>query len=668
MMQPTNYRPDIDGLRALAVLSVIGFHASSGLVPGGYVGVDIFFVISGFLITSIICRNLENNDFSFIDFYARRARRIFPSLLVVLVAVWLGGWTVLLRDEFQQLGKHIAAGAGFISNFALWQESGYFDKTAAAKPLLHLWSLGIEEQFYLLWPPLLVLAWKRKAYLLSIVLTIVGVSLALNVWLVSVLQAREMFYLPPTRFWELLLGGALAYVHQFRKNEIDEVLSRFPKWFSVHDILATSGVVLLLIALRYLNSETIYPGWWALFPTIGTLLLIFAGEKAWINRRLLSSAPFVFIGIISYPLYLWHWPLLSYVHIVESGKPSSTVILGAVALSFLLAWLTYRIVEKPVRAQSNNAALILTPALAVVACFGIAAFSHRVHARSEAYGLEKIIEAAGEWDFPGSHLKLVHSEFGYHMERPGASPRVLFLGDSNMQQYYPRVDRLFRDHPDTTKGVVFVTQPACPPIPYTREMNSPQCAGLTEKARFLAQGPDVGTVVIAAAWWKYPAFNDPEMREDGFRALGSLIEEYRRMGRRVYLILPIPLGDDFDPYHLIVRGVGDLGFRVARTQVHQSKVVAELAPLTSRLLTVARSTGATAIDPVAFLCREGECPTLMEDGSPVYKDVSHLRPTYVRERATFLDDIVSIAPGNQKNAIPRAAKITAAQSASATPE
>src|SRR6185436_1573279 len=158
----STYRPDIDGLRAVAVLSVVGFHAASRFVPGGYVGVDIFFVISGYLITSIIARQLNQGRFSLVDFYARRCKRIFPSLIIVLLAVLAYGWLVLLPNEYERLGEHIAAGAGFVSNFVFWRESGYFDKVAESKPLLHLWSLGIEEQFYLLWPPLLILAWKRK--------------------------------------------------------------------------------------------------------------------------------------------------------------------------------------------------------------------------------------------------------------------------------------------------------------------------------------------------------------------------------------------------------------------------------------------------------------------------------------------------------------------------
>src|SRR5262245_46861295 len=165
---PVTYRPDVDGLRAVAVLAVIGFHGSPEFFPGGYVGVDIFFVISGFLITSIICKQIDQGSFSFFDFYARRCKRIFPSLMIVLIAVLAYGWLFLLPDEFERMGKHIAAGAGFISNFAFWRESGYFDKLAESKPLLHLLSLGIEEQFYLLWPPLLVWVWKRKSDVLTV--------------------------------------------------------------------------------------------------------------------------------------------------------------------------------------------------------------------------------------------------------------------------------------------------------------------------------------------------------------------------------------------------------------------------------------------------------------------------------------------------------------------
>lgn len=176
------YRPDIDGLRAIAILSVIGFHAFPFLVQGGFIGVDIFFVISGFLISTIIFGSLERGNFSFVEFYIRRINRIFPALLLVLITCFAFGWFVLLSDEYKQLGKHIAGGAGFISNFIFWNESGYFDNVAEAKPLLHLWSLGVEEQFYIIWPLLLWLAWKRHLNLLSIAIIVAVISFALNIY------------------------------------------------------------------------------------------------------------------------------------------------------------------------------------------------------------------------------------------------------------------------------------------------------------------------------------------------------------------------------------------------------------------------------------------------------------------------------------------------------
>ena len=203
------YRPDIDGLRAIAVLAVIGFHVFG--VMGGFTGVDIFFVISGFLISTIIFENLEHNSFSFNQFYQRRIRRIFPSLLLVLVACIFFGWVVHFADEYELLGKHISAGTGFISNLVLWSESGYFDVAAEKKPLLHLWSLGIEEQFYIFWPIFAWLMWKFRAHFLWLAIVLACISFGLNIWQVRV-DTVAAFYSPLTRFWELLEGACLAYV------------------------------------------------------------------------------------------------------------------------------------------------------------------------------------------------------------------------------------------------------------------------------------------------------------------------------------------------------------------------------------------------------------------------------------------------------------------------
>lgn len=211
------YRADIDGLRAIAILSVVGFHAFPNWVKGGFIGVDVFFVISGYLISTIIIGSLERDSFNFVEFYSRRIKRIFPALLLVLIASFALGWFVLLADEYKQLGKHIAGGAGFISNFLFWNESGYFDNAAETKPLLHLWSLGIEEQFYIFWPLLLWFVWKKRFNLLTIAITVAIVSFALNIVKVRS-DTVAAFYSPQTRFWELMAGSILAYMTLHKQN------------------------------------------------------------------------------------------------------------------------------------------------------------------------------------------------------------------------------------------------------------------------------------------------------------------------------------------------------------------------------------------------------------------------------------------------------------------
>lgn len=335
------YRPDIDGLRALAVLSVVGFHAFPGLINGGFIGVDIFFVISGFLISTIIFENLEHNNFSFLVFYSRRVKRIFPALLVVLLASFAYGWFMFLPDEFKQLGKHIAAGAGFISNFVLWGESGYFDNAADTKPLLHLWSLGIEEQFYIIWPLLLWLAWKSKANLLLITLSVAAISFLLNIWLVNT-ETVAAFYSPQTRFWELLIGSTLAYLALFKQSLLQSLKIGND---NSHSIV---GALLLCVGFLLINQERAFPGYWALLPTLGTALIISAGSQAWLNRAVLSHPVLVWFGLISFPLYLWHWPLLSFLRIADAD-PSRILRISAVLISIALAWLTYKFIEKPIR-------------------------------------------------------------------------------------------------------------------------------------------------------------------------------------------------------------------------------------------------------------------------------------------------------------------------------
>lgn len=368
------YRPDIDGLRALAILLVIVFHAFPKFLRGGFIGVDIFFVISGYLITSIIIRGQSQGSFSLLEFYSRRIKRIFPALIVVLVFCLIVGWYVLFADEYQQLGKHIAAGSIYLSNIVLESESGYFDTDAERKPLLHLWSLGIEEQFYLVFPLLLIFSFRFNfSPFLTILLCLVA-SFTFNVLNVND-KPTEVFFYPYTRSWELLVGSLIAFHHHPIKNrvKIKNLLSPSSGYNSnLANGLAWFGFVLIFVAWIFLDSRKIlFPSWWALIPTLGAACLILAGEKAWFNRKILASKLAVFIGLISYPLYLWHWVLLSFVNITEMESPSALLKITVLITSVALAWGTYFFVEKNLRFQKPKAVSIgLFVSLAFVGSLG----------------------------------------------------------------------------------------------------------------------------------------------------------------------------------------------------------------------------------------------------------------------------------------------------------
>lgn len=380
-----NYRPDIDGLRALAVLSVVAFHAFPSLIRGGFIGVDVFFVISGYLISTIIFNSVALKVFSFRVFYARRIRRIFPALIVVMVLSLLYGWFALLPKELAELGKHIVGGSAFLSNIMLWFESGYFDRSSDLKPMLHLWSLGVEEQFYIFWPLLAWIAWWRGLSWFWLVTVLCAGSFLANVEIVNS-APTEAFYSPYTRFWELLVGSFLAYcsfssegrlactkkfvqqrllVALFRRSPIEAKKI-------VVELASITGFVLIGLALWNINSEMSFPGYWALLPVLGAACLISSGPSAFLNRAILSNKIAVWFGLISFPLYLWHWPVLTFLRISVGDMPAREWRIGAVAVSVLLAWLTYRFVEKPLRELPMRITVeyILVVSMAILAGIG----------------------------------------------------------------------------------------------------------------------------------------------------------------------------------------------------------------------------------------------------------------------------------------------------------
>jgi peptidoglycan/LPS O-acetylase OafA/YrhL len=385
------YRPDIDGLRAVAVLLVMAYHTFPGTVKGGFTGVDVFFVISGFLISSIILENVERGSFSFLEFYVRRIRRIFPALIAVLAAVVAFGWFALLADEYKQVGEHVAGGAGFVANFVLWQESGYFETGADAKPLLHLWSLGVEEQFYIVWPLLL---WGAHRLRLGWAAAIGLIGIASFAW--NAYQADSdpigTFYSPQTRFWELLVGAWLAYLALDKRNAVVRAVERLgpglPTRVRVGEVARRElqgalGALLVALSPLVISRDLHFPGWWALLPTVGAALVIAAGPNAWINRRVLAHPAMVWVGLISYPLYLWHWPMLSlapalsYTPFAEGRLTVEELRIAAVLLSIPLAWLTYKVVETPLRFGGGRRikAAALVGAMVVVGGAGYSVFA-----------------------------------------------------------------------------------------------------------------------------------------------------------------------------------------------------------------------------------------------------------------------------------------------------
>lgn len=368
LVQPS-YRADIDGLRAMAILSVVAFHASPLWLKGGFIGVDIFFVVSGFLITTIIVGNLEKQKFSFVEFYRRRIVRIFPALFVVLAASFAFGWLMLLPQEYTNLGEQIAGGAGFVSNFIFWQSSGYFDTAATTKPLLHLWSLAIEEQFYLFWPLFVWATW-RSPLNISLAASIVClISFLLNLHATQHYPVAA-FYFPLTRFWELAVGSTLASL-AVQQPSIIQSLNK-----ALANLLSFIGTALILTGLVVINSERAFPGWWAMLPVFGTAAIIAAGPDAWINREILSRPLAVRLGLISYALYLWHWPLLSFAHIIAIGEPSRALRFAAVGTAILLAWATYEFVEHPLRfGQSKWAYPLASTLMALMLISGFAGYA-----------------------------------------------------------------------------------------------------------------------------------------------------------------------------------------------------------------------------------------------------------------------------------------------------
>jgi peptidoglycan/LPS O-acetylase OafA/YrhL len=648
------YRPDIDGLRAIAVLAVVGFHAFPHQIYGGFVGVDIFFVISGYLISGIILKGLESGKFSFAEFYARRIKRIFPALATVLLPCLIVGWALLLTDEFRQLAKHTAAGAAFVVNFVLSRESGYFDTGAELKPLLHLWSLSIEEQFYLLWPLLLYVGHKLLRHPLALIVIAGASSLLLNVgWIGGIvgIEPTQAFYNPIARFWELLLGATLAYATLHSRRVIAGKMGD-----RLRLLASMAGMLLIGLSIAVIDQNRPFPRW-AVVPTVGAALIIAAGPGAWINRRVLSSRLLVAVGLISYPLYLWHWPLQAFPRIFVGGTPSVGVRLVLIAASFVLATLTYKLIEQPIRGpKAHGTKRIVAVLSTLIAAIGIVGFLGRTGViRARLSALNMISEAKGDWAFASYRPDELNSRFNIYVRtlRGRSDDTILFIGDSNVQQLYPRALKLFEET-GQANTVEFVTLGGCSPIPEIERTNG-QCKSTMKDAFAYADQPKIKQIVIGGLWdyfdvdiWSYKdASPIPRSRGDEiFSTFSKRLAILVAAGKRVYLVLPIPKGPQMDPQEMV-----DLRARLSGVPKHVPPLLTadflkRYEYVIGLLRTTGMSAGATILDPTPDVCSQGICAATTADGRPISKDDAHLRPFFVEQHLHFLDPVFPTTRGN----------------------
>ncbi|WP_131783358.1 acyltransferase family protein [Legionella gresilensis] len=546
------YRADIDGLRALAVISVVGFHALPHSLPGGFIGVDIFFVISGFLISTILFNNLENNHFSLRDFYAKRIRRIFPALLTVLVSCLIFGWVVLFAAEFQQLGKHIAAGAGFVSNYILWQEAGYFDKAAHYKPLLHLWSLGIEEQFYLIWPLLLWFMFKVRLNAGAILVFVILCSFSLNLKMIHQ-DTVATFYLPQTRFWELICGSLLAWINLYKQTECEQIkfslqrpLATIFKTNSflsnpnlINHLLASAGLAFIIYAHFKVKKTFPFPGGWAVLPCAGTVLLIAAGSKAWLNRNLLANRFLVWVGLISFPLYLWHWPILSFIKITEP-TPSKLLCLFGVGVAILLAWLTYQLIEKPIRFGAYRQKKTITLIILMTLLASLGGFIYKqsglVFKSSQVSEIVNLVNnpLPAVNDVECSELIPEFRQFkfiaGCKLSK-NTLPDVMFIGDSHAMHYRNAVWQQFSNH-----SVLMIVEPMCFPFSSHRFLKGECRRKFDALLAFLKTNKSVKKIYLSG-YWSYLMTGGFAIQKDHWRQAKPLTLKkalsFQENGRRL---------------------------------------------------------------------------------------------------------------------------------------
>lgn len=611
-------RHDIDGLRALAVLPVVAFHAGIRQVPGGFVGVDVFFVISGYLIGAIILGAVQRGEFSYLGFYERRIRRIAPALLVMIAATAVVGFFVLFPVEYRRLSLSALAAIGSVSNFYFWATADYF-APSTEEPLLHTWSLAVEEQFYILLPPLLVLS--HRFFRQRVRWIVIGTIVASFVASVILVESAPMaaFYSPFTRTWELMLGVWLASG------------VRLPTGRVLREAAALTGVALILGAVLLYTKRTPFPGLAALAPALGTAMIIWASENGstWVGRAL-SIRPMVGIGLISYSLYLWHWPIMFFLR--TTGLPfaegdRAVFSLTTVALSLLFAALSWRFVEQPFRIGRSGMDQRTIFRVAGVAGGGLLALFVAIALLNglpgrfspEASRVASFLDT--EFDRPAVRLRCFVKNIDQDRQFNQASclarqpdhKNYLLLGDSYAEMLWRG---LTTSYPEA--HVMIAGASGCRPMLTHANGESQGCVEIIGRVfDDVLNKPPLDGVILAARW---QAVDIPRLE--------ATVQRLHEHGIPVTLVGPV-IEYDADLPRLLAMAVenGD----AALPSRHMKR---ELIKLDAAFADMARKSGAGYVSLITLLCPDA-CTLYTEDRSPMQQDYGHLTPAgsvYVAKR------------------------------------
>lgn len=626
------YRPEIDGLRTLAVVPVVLFHAGVPGITGGYVGVDVFFVISGFLITAIIAREIENGTFSILSFYERRARRILPALTMVVLATLAGALLVQTPPRLEETAVSATAAAAFLSNVYFFLQLDYFGVAAEYRPLLHTWSLAVEEQFYLIWPVLLILLGAARLRVRAVLVVAVLISsFVLSVWATSAYPGFS-FYLLPTRAWELMLGAALALR-----------MVPAPRSRGLAEIGGILGLALIAYAVFVFDKSTVFPGVAALVPCLGAALIIWTGGSTWVGR-LLSLRPIVFIGLVSYSYYLWHWPPLALLRTVNGS--TDLPLMQALAISLLtfgLAVLSWRFVERPFRNPKTlgRGAILSLGAVSIVVLMGLGTTIKLLDGLSERFDRDLLavyqISQSNKQVGPRCAGRAPEDGLCRIGER-SRLPTVLMWGDSHAGAAFGGVDVTLSD-----AGVsgVAAWHFGCPPIPALRRITDWQsCAAFNDSTLALLNETEttIDTVLLVGRW-ALTATGERAPGEAGAPApmrfrddtpvpdqavafevgLTQLIDELTASGFRVIVLGGIPEIGRHVPDQWLIRaqlGLGDIPAPDLEDVQHRN---ASSQPV---LVDLAIRENVDFVPTFDAFC-DPNCVTVHE-GIPVYLDDDHL--------------------------------------------